>query len=79
MTTVKFRLTLTSLDAVRMISDAIPVGEEQWTLVETTSGSRKERRERTRDERDKEEEDEGNGSPVTRSSACARRSSFRGF
>ena len=56
MTTVKFRLTLTSLDAVRMISDAIPVGEEQWTLVETTSGSRKERRERTGDEREKEEE-----------------------
>ena len=55
MTTIKFRLTLTSLDVVRMISDAIPVGEEQWTLVETTSGSRKERRERTRDERDKEE------------------------
>ena len=56
MMTIKFRLTLTSLDAVRMISNAIPMGEEQWTLVETTSGSRKDRRERTGDEREKEEE-----------------------
>ena len=54
MTTVKLRLTLTSLDAVRMISDALPVGEGQWNLVETTSGSRKERRERTGDESEKE-------------------------
>ena len=55
MTIVKFRLTLTSLDAVRMISNAIPMGEEQWTLVETTNGSRKESRERIIDEREKEE------------------------
>ena len=59
MTTEKFRLTRTPSDAVRMISDAIPVGEEQWTLVETTSGSRKERRERTGDEREKEKEGSG--------------------
>ena len=56
MTTDKFRLTRTPSDAVRRISDALPVEEEQWTLVETTSGTQKERRERTRDERDKEEE-----------------------
>ena len=54
MTIDKFRLTRTPSDAVRMISDALPVGEEQWTLVETTSGSRKERRERTGDESEKE-------------------------
>ena len=54
MTTDKFRLTRNPSDAVRMISDALPVGEEQWTLVETTSGSRKERRERTGDENEKE-------------------------
>ena len=51
MMTDKFRLTRTPSDAIRMISDAIPVREEQWTLVETTSGSRKERRERIGDER----------------------------
>ena len=56
MTTDKFRLTRTPSDAVRMISDAIPVGEEQWTLVETASGSRKEERERTGDEHEKEKE-----------------------
>ena len=56
MTTDKLRLTRTPSDAVRMISDAIPVGEEQWTLVEMTSGSRKERRERAGDEREKEKE-----------------------
>ena len=55
MTTDKFRLTRTPSDAVR-ISDAIHVGEEQWTLVKTTSGCRKERRERTGDEREKEKE-----------------------
>ena len=56
MTTDKFRLTRTPSDAVRMISEAIPVGEEQWTLVEMTSGSRKERRERAGDEHEKEKE-----------------------
>ena len=56
MTTDKFRLTRTPSDAVRMISDAIPAGEEQWSLVETTSGSRKEKRERTGDEHEKEKE-----------------------
>ena len=55
MTIDKFRLTRTPSDAVRMISDALPV-EEQWTLVETTSGSRKDRRERTGNEREKEKE-----------------------
>ena len=56
MTTDKFMLTRIPSDAVRMKSDALPVGEEQWTLVETTSGSQKERRERTRDVREKEAE-----------------------
>ena len=45
MTTVKFRLTLTPLDTVRMISDAIPVGEEQWTYRDDKRLSEGEKRE----------------------------------
>lgn len=48
-TTEKFQLVRTPSDNIRMVSDTIPVGEEQWTLVETTtSNPRRERRERER-------------------------------
>lgn len=56
-TTEKFQLVRTPSDNIRMVSDTIPVGEEQWTLVETTtSNSRREKRERTRDDRERERE-----------------------
>ena len=56
MTTEKFRLTRTPLDATCRIFDAIPVGKEQWTIVETTSGSWKGRRESTGDGPDRKKE-----------------------
>ena len=49
MATDKFRLIRTPSDAIQIIPDAISVGEERWTLVEKTSGLRKERGKRTVD------------------------------
>ena len=56
MTTEKFRFTRTPPDVTRLIFDTISVGEEQWALVETTSGARKERRESIEDGHDREKE-----------------------